>query len=278
MGQESEPLTFDELTSIYRVECRSTGLSDVRKDMYKAVAELSETIYKEYEHQLSVDPGSLPCEGINERRKRIESLSQKIVEMRMDKVAKLAMRVAMGDGIDTEFFTPEEKEYYGVILESSRKHRSLISRSRPKTKDTVLKVDPETVVQTESPKKEKVKTEVAKPETIKVPEPAEVQSLADVPVESEKGEEFLDDECELWDEPDVKCESPFEVVEKEDDVPVVIDDDDGEIIIRILEDLQEFSGRDVDYRLKKEDVVKMPAILANALISRELAVKIDTTL
>jgi len=274
MGQESEPLTFDELTSIYRVECRSTGLSDVRKDMYKAVAELSDTIYKEYEHQLSVDPGSLVCEGINERRKRIESLSQKIVEMRMEKVTKLAMRVAMGDGIDTEFFTPEEKEYYSTILESSRKHRSLISRNRPKTKDTVLKVDPETVVQAEVPKKEK-----AKPDAAKVPEPAEVESLADVPVEPEKGEEFLEDECELWDEPDTKCESPFEVVEKEEDVSCAVnDDEDGEIIIRILEDLQEFSGRDVDYKLKKEDVVKMPSILANALISRELAVRIDTTL
>ena len=277
MGQESEPLTFDELTSIYRVECRSTGLSDVRKDMYKAVAELSETIYKEYEQQLSVDPGSLPCEGINERRKRIESLSQKIVEMRMDKVAKLAMRVAMGDGIDTEFFTPEEKEYYSTILESSRKHRSLISRNRPKTKDTVLKVEPESV-QAEVPKKEKAKPDATRSE-VKVPAPAEVQSLADVPIGSDKGEEFLEDECELWDEPDVKCGSPFEVVEKEEDVPVILDDDeDGEIIIRILEDLQEFSGRDVDYRLKKEDVVKMPTILANALISRELAVRIDTTL
>jgi len=274
MGQESEPLTFDELTSIYRVECRSTGLSEVRKDMYKAVAELSETIYKEYEQQLSVDPGSLVCEGINERRKRIESLSQKIVEMRMEKVTKLAMRVAMGDGIDTEFFTQEEKDYYNVILESSRKHRSLISRNRPKTKDTVLKIEPEAAVQ-EVAKKEKVKTETAK-----IPEPAEVQSLSDVPIGSDKGEEFLEDECELWDEPDVKCEeTPFEVVEKEEDVPVILDDDeDGEIIIRILEDLQEFSGRDVDYRLKKEDVVKMPTVLANALISRELAVRIDTTL
>jgi hypothetical protein len=275
MGQESEPLTFDELTSIYRVECRSTGLSDVRKDMYKAVAELSESIYKEYEHQLSVDPGSLVCEGINERRKRIESLSQKIVEMRMEKVTKLAMRVAMGDGIDTEFFTPEEKDYYNVILDSSKKHRSLISRSRPKTKDTVLKVESEAVVHAEVPKKEK-----SKPEVQKTPEAEEVQNLADIPVEPERGEEFLEDECELWDEPDVKCEdTPFEIVEKEEEIPIILDDDDeGDVIIRILEDLQEFSGRDVDYRLKKEDVVKMPAILANALISRELAVKIDTTL
>ena len=275
MGQESEPLTFDELSSIYRVESRSTGLSEVRKDMYSAVAELSESIYKEYEHQLSIDPGSLVCEGINERRKRIESLSQKIVEMRMEKVTKLAMRVAMGDGIDTEFFTYEEKEYYGTILECSRKHRSLIMRNRPKTKDTVLKVDDKP---SEAQKKEKTETKrpVAE-ETADVPEPAEVRGLADMPVVDDKGEEFLEDECELWDEPDIKNETPFEVVEKAD-VIISEEDDEGEIIIRILQDLQEFSGRDVDYLLKKEDVVKMPAILANALISRELAVKVDITL
>ena len=50
------------------------------------------------------------------------------------------------------------------------------------------------------------------------------------------------------------------------------------VTIRILEDLPKFSGPDKDYDLKKEDIVKMPVVMANALISREKAVKIQVTL
>ena len=228
MGTDNESMTLDELSSIYRMESKSTGLSDVRKDLYASIAKLSEATYKEYESHLSIDPGSVASEGTNERRKRIETLSQKIVEMRMEKVNKLALRVAMGDGIDQEFFTHEEKEYYNVILESSRKHTSLISKSRSRTKETVLKLESVPPV-----------TEKEIPAVIE-PKPEEIQEVHDIETEAV--------------------------------------DENETITIRILEDLQEFSGRDMDYLLKKEDVVKMPAIMANALISRELAVRFDVTL
>ena len=49
------------------------------------------------------------------------------------------------------------------------------------------------------------------------------------------------------------------------------------VTVRILEDLPVFSGPDRDYDLKKEDVIRMPAVMANALIVREKAVKINVT-
>ena len=44
------------------------------------------------------------------------------------------------------------------------------------------------------------------------------------------------------------------------------------ILIRILEDLPEFSGPDRDYRLSREDVVMMPKVMADALVNRGKAV------
>ena len=49
------------------------------------------------------------------------------------------------------------------------------------------------------------------------------------------------------------------------------------IIVRILEDLPKIPGPDCDYDLRKEDIVRMPATFANALIKHEKAVRLDVT-
>ncbi len=44
------------------------------------------------------------------------------------------------------------------------------------------------------------------------------------------------------------------------------------VIVRILEDLDEdISGIDRTYSLKKEDIVRMPQMLAKVLVNRNLA-------
>ena len=53
--------------------------------------------------------------------------------------------------------------------------------------------------------------------------------------------------------------------------------DDGTVVVRILEDLEPFSGMDdIVYDLKKEDVVRLPAIFAKALINRGTARVVPT--
>lgn len=224
MAAERDQMTFDELTSAYRVESRSASLSEVRKDLYPALAALSARIQKEYETELSKDPGSIICEGVNERRKKILLYSHKIVDQRMDKIARLALSGAMGADNATDHLTAEEKDYYRSVLELSKGHRSLIDRKTARA--TVLNVGQEPV------------TDVI----LRAPEPIQEDAAGEADAEGPgtEGEE-------------------------------------GSMVVRVLEDLPVFSGPDRDYDLRKEDVVRMPSVMAMALISREKAVRVDLT-
>lgn len=222
-------MTFDELTSIYRVETKSGAISEVRRDLYVAMVSLLESIHKEYQTQLAKDPGSIICEGVNERRKRINLISHQIVDRRMDKIARLALSGAMGADNSVDHLTDEEKEYYHSLLEHSRRHRSIIDGKTP-PKATVFNVtSSESAVVIDAPKQI-------------------VEEIETGTVEMEEPQEEFED-----------------ILEEE------------HITIRILEDLPTFSGPDMDYDLKKEDVISMPAVMANALISREKAIRLDVT-
>ena len=233
MTADRDPLTIDALASIYRVESKSKALSEIRKDFYPAVVALSESVRKEYEEELKKDSGSFVYEGINERKKRITLHCRNIVDLRMEKITKLALLGAMGGDNAIDALTHEERDYYLLVLDASKKHRGLTEHSK-KPKSVTLNVEPKTPTVT-APAKEIV------------PEP---------PI--------------IIEEPAVEEWIPENVPEEPED--------EESVTIRILEDLPKFSGPDKDYELKKEDIVRMPVIMANALISRDKAVKIQVTL
>jgi len=242
MAKDGEPLDVDDLASIYRTECRSRSLSDIRKDFYPAVTALSDSVRRDYEEALKKDPGSLSSEGTSERRKKIHTHFRNIVDKRMEKIVSLALLGAMGGDNSVDHLTPEEKEYYSAVLEVSKKHRSVVDLSKTKMRPTVLNVEPDaqiiesgTPLNVEEPVKKAAEKELREP--IIVEEPAK---------------EPLKEELYEPEEQDT-------------------------MTIRILEDLPVFSGPDRDYDLKREDVIRMPAVMANALIVREKAVKIDVT-
>ena len=233
MTNDRDPLTIDALASIYRVESKSKALSEIRKDFYMAAAALSESVRKEYEEELKKDSGSFVYEGLNERKKRITLHCRNIVDLRMEKITKLALLGAMGGDNALETLTHEEREYYLVVLDASKKHRALTEHSK-KLKTVALNVEPKTVP-------------VSAPIEEAVPEPPII-------IEEPSVEEWIPES--VPDEPE----------------------EEESVTIRILEDLPKFSGPDKDYELRKEDIVRMPVVMANALISREKAVKIQVTL
>ena len=62
------------------------------------------------------------------------------------------------------------------------------------------------------------------------------------------------------------------------DVPSESDDEDYDdnslLTIHVIEDIPEFVGPTRDYKLRKDDVIRMPAGMANVLINRKMAVKL----
>ena len=268
MVAEKDQMAFETLTSIYRVEKGANTLSNVRKDLYSAMTELLEEQTKECDRLASTNPESIMYDGASERKKKISQFMKRIIELRMDKISALALRGAMGAVNTVESLTTEEKEYYNAILDASKKHWSLIDKKRkstyipdiaPEPIRTIVKTAPEVVIPrtlSEMPVIEDVPQDLQEQEIIEdiqMPEemPAEISSAMDFPAETHV-------------EAQIKNTAP----EPENEETV---------IIRVLENLPAFSGPDRDYDLKKEDIVRLPAVMAKALINREKAILINVT-
>lgn len=268
-------MTFDELSSTYRVEKSTSTLPTVRKDLYPAMAELLNTQIKECERIASSNIDSIMYDGAAERKRKINQLIKQIVEMRTQKIADMAVRGAMGSNIVIDMLTVEEKAYYQAIIDASRQHLSLANCKKkvvipdvtnpkaPVVEETVP--EPTPVADTVPTMPAPASAIVAEPivEEVFEEEPVPVQ---DIPLDDfppEEDIEIPEEEESFPVDPNI-VEAPIETAPiKPVELPA-----DGFVIIRILEDLPPFSGPDRDYALVKEDIVRMPSMMASALINR----------
>ncbi len=81
MSPAVDPMTFDELSELYRVEMKSASLSQPRKDLYRAMANLLTSLRQEYDRQMSKDPDSVMTEGAEQRRKKADRLCSEFAEI-----------------------------------------------------------------------------------------------------------------------------------------------------------------------------------------------------
>ncbi|MBO4502461.1 MAG: hypothetical protein J5707_02245 [Candidatus Methanomethylophilus sp.] len=280
MGNSDENMGIEELSEIYRVEKKSATLTNVRPDLYPAIAELLKAQRREYDEQLRVDPESINTEGANIRRKKGDTLSRDIVEMRMGKICKMALRGAMGETHSLVALTAEEKPYYDAILALSKNHKALLARMSGNMRYANAKIIP---FPAETPESlQPVKGEFPEPEEV-VPIPTEEpiaipeEEVMDVPPE-----EFapMDGEFEMEEtEQDIPEDELDSMVPQEKSKPqAVAPIDDDLCTVRILETLPTpIAGPERNYVLVKEQIVRMPNEFAQALINRGLAAKISTS-
>ncbi len=269
MAELMEDFTFDDLTSLYRVEKASGTLSPVRKDLYTAMNRLLENIDREREKQLMSDFDSVISEGLIGKYQKTELYVKRVIEVRMNKIAALAMRSSMGSVATTDHLPPEEREYYNKILECSKGHWDIINRKKKKAyiPDIVEEIQTEQTV------------EVIKEPVVSKIEPVEELSLEEIPYIPD--EPIIEEEPEIFDDEPILEEEIGEIIEEtpiEEPVSSIDDvyiDDEKCIVIMILESMPPFSGPDMDYNLRKGDVVKMPIMMADVLISRNMAKKIN---
>jgi DNA replication factor GINS len=130
MMQQDNEMSFEDLSSAYRIEMKSQMLADARKDLYHAMRRLQESIQNDYEREYSKDPDSIICEGINERRKKANLLMEKVADLRTEKVMMMALRGSMGASNILDKLTQEEREYYDAVACESKKHRNAILKER----------------------------------------------------------------------------------------------------------------------------------------------------
>lgn len=265
-------MTYDVLTSVYRMEKNSTALSQIRKDFYTASQELLIAQNKECERLVMENPDSVIYDGAMSRKKNMIDCLKKIVDLRMNKIVSMAVRGAEGANNVIEMLTQEEKEYYLEVLAASKRIWSNVDvkKKKPVIPDITVppvKHEPEAAVpEVKGP----VREETVKEEPpVKAPEPVtEDIPLSEIPFDDEPP--AVEEEQEPESEDELLPEEPVPIAEEP--VSNIETVEEPTVILRILQDLPPMSGPERNYNLKKEDVVRMPSIIAQALINRGLAV------
>ena len=270
MAGNDGAMTNEDLSAAYRTESSSTQLTALRKDFYTAAQQLIDSLSKECFRLMSDSPDSVMYEGMVQKKKKAQENFKNVVRIRMDKISGMAVRGARGSSNTIDNLTSEEKEYYNRVLESSKEFWR-IHEGRKKN----------LVTQDITEVKEPVKEQPAAVEDI----PLSEIPVDDVPEETvPPAEEIADDEEPMPEPiPEEPAEEPMPE-EIPEEVPETIPEappqedigEEGDVVIRVLEDLPPFSGPEVDYYLKKEDIVRMPAILARILINQGKARLVPT--
>lgn len=280
MSPALDPMTFDELSELYRVEMKSNAVTQTRKDLFRAMANLLTTLRQEYDRQMALDPESIMCEGAEQRRKSAERLVKDVMRLRTQKICGMALRGATGSKNTLDNLTDEEKEYYAQVLEVSRRHISEVDRlrGRRRTVDTHIDEIPEPKVEMPAPVEVPAQAE---------PSPSPEADIPDMFDDEPMTEGFDDIPDEPFDEPPEepaatepvrKEPAPVETAVSADPETTGEGSDDLEpVLIRVKEDLPEFAGPKRDYRLFKEDVVTLPKVLADVLINADKAYAVRPT-
>ncbi len=278
MTAQDEDLDFGDLTSLSRSEASSGSLTSVRKDLYPAMAALYEKKCRECARIISTDADSIFFESASDKKRKTLKAMKDVVEKRMRKIFDLAMRGGMGADNVTDTLTPEEKELYDVLYNAAKTHWALLERKKTAVIPDITQPDVIPVKPTEQPtvigKTVENVTEDPKVPQTEVIEVAESNAVPlDIGYPEIPEDEDEDPRNIVMDE---SVEIPSEEI-KETPVPGIKNetadiDPMSLTLIRMTSDLeQEISGIDRTYSLKKEDVVRLPGILAKVLVNRGLA-------
>jgi len=250
MNPGGERLTYEDMTELRRREQRSKKLSEVRKDLYAAIQECQARLERDYEDESAIERMSTKAGLAYNQLRKFKEIVPQVIELRAEKILQAALRSALGNRVDLMLLTPEE--------------RSLYDRTEAALKDAVgammrgnspLAVSAEGTVMATRPRAE-VETVYAplaeRPPALETPLPPADRPIPDAP--DEAGEEPEAPE-EIPDEP--LADAPSET-----------------IVIRVLRDCPPLATADGDYRLMKEDVVRIDAVTGRALIAGKAAAQV----
>lgn len=250
MAPPAEPFTYDDLTEVYRREQRSKSISDVRKDLYHAIRQCLDVLRQESEREVRLDPFSTRAKLAANQLSKFQEKAGQVFEFRMEKIMAMSLRSALGNRVDTARMTGEETEVFERVSSLLReRHSSMLEGRSP----------PEAPAEEPAPLVVPVPLEVplavaARPATmaapvLEVPPAAEAPLPVPTPVPSPPA---------VAPATAVPAATPLEFV-----------------VLRVLEDIPAFAGPERNYRLKKEDLVSLPPLIAKALVARKKAVMVD---
>jgi DNA replication factor GINS len=271
MSPVLQPLTYEELSQIYREEKNGKALMPCRQDLYRACADLLNRLRQDYAREIAKDPDSIMAEGANQKRKKAETQIKFITSLRARKICNKAVLSADGNIEELSALTPEERDYYERIVALSKAQLSLVDAYRGKKIVNSLIDEPLPTPVPEIPDRE--------PEPMPDPSEAIASGVeAEFPPTADEAE-LMDSamEDEFYDsEPDDIVQQPAEPEIVTPEEPAAAENDT--MVIRVLEDLPPFAGPDRDYELHREDIVTLPRAMAMVLVNSQKAAEVNPSL
>ena len=285
MAKDEGKITYDSLSKIYREEMGSSTLTVIRKDFYVATQELLAELTKECDRLTRENPDSTEYDLVSGKRRKIQNRFKQIVDMRISKIAILAVLGAKGSPNVLDELTAEEKDYYTKMEELSKtflklsnvRKKEYISQDITEIPKAIVSEPVEVEKAPEAPVTESISVEDIPLSEIPVDDAPEEEPIPPAEIPNDEDEEEPVAVPEEITEEEVPVTAPEEIPVPAP-VPVVDElNDDEMVVVRILEDMEPFSGMDdLIYDLKKEDIVRLPSMFARVLISRGKARIVST--
>jgi DNA replication factor GINS len=255
-----EPLTYEEVTEIYRKEQKTKNVTEIRKDFYPALRDMLIRLWKESEKVMVADKFSTKAGLLDNQMKKISEKALQIFDFRAEKIMLTALRAAGGTKVEIDRLTEEEKVLFEKVFASVKEQRgSVLEMERMTVGKAVLPSEPEPERSIESPLKDTTISMIRRPEVKSEPSGDMIKSPKDAgfPEEIEEIEET------------VKGTAKPQEVGKQ--VPKSAEE---YLMLRILEDIPSFAGPDKNYKLSREDIVTLPMSIAATLINKGKAVQL----
>ena len=166
MGEGSEVFTYGDITKAYRNEERSTDVSEIRHDFYPALRAYLEALKRESEEEVRNSPYSVKASSLTNEIKKGMQKSQMVFQLRMKKIALMAVRESLGGKAETSKLTPEEMVLFHSIVRSVSECKATALEGeapRPKQDESVCALVAEESRKVEEQIFPELEGEVAKP-------------------------------------------------------------------------------------------------------------------
>ncbi|MDD1747777.1 MAG: DNA replication complex GINS family protein, partial [Methanomassiliicoccales archaeon] len=243
MAPPLEPLTFEDVTKVYREERKSAGLTAIRHDFYTEVRTFMDQLKRDFEKESATDSYGTKARQLNQHMVKAREKVLQIFDMRAEKVMHMAVLVAAGGKVDHSRLTEEEKGLLEGSLTGIREMRnSLLDMPRPGHMEfTKMSAMPMPPSMDEQPG---VKIEQLAP--LAVDKTTQPQTVPETK-KSNKTPSPTGIQSEM---------GPVEVATPSEQPAA----SNSEIVLlRILEDIPPFAGPSGTYNLGKEDVITLPS-------------------
>jgi DNA replication initiation complex subunit (GINS family) len=256
MAPPFQDLTYEDVMKVYREEQKRAGLTELRRDFYSSLRQLTERLSLDQERETEADPYSVKSRTLRKQVENLNEMAPRIFEFRAGKVVTMAVRAMGGGKVDLSRMTVEEKAMFEEVLQRTTECRRSVLGLLEMREVIATVVSPP--VPSTPPGKPVVAEAGSEPPA---PAPPPPQPPMEVPVPPRV--EMV--KSEIGPAPPPRQEAGARETKTHGT---------KDVLLRILEDIPSFAGPGGTYRLHKEDVVTLPEAIGRTLVKKGKAEEI----